>query len=49
MDCKFLEIDQGQYLLAAIKEADQTDNLFIDGWSEFMQWSVSQNEVTKEF
>jgi hypothetical protein len=49
MTSKFLEIGPGQNLLPTIKEADQADNFFIGGLRKFMQWSVSQKKVTKDY
>jgi hypothetical protein len=46
---KFVDIGPGQNLLPTIKEADQADNLFIGGDKILMQWSVSQQNVTKDY
>ena len=32
-----------------IEEADQADNLFIGGTRKVVQWSVSREEVIKEY
>ncbi len=40
---------QGKNLLPTIKEPDQADNLWIGGEGQLRQWSVSQEEVTKEY
>jgi WD40 repeat protein len=40
---------QGTNLLPTIKEADQADHLFIGGRKKLMQWSISQQKVTKDF
>jgi WD40 repeat protein len=50
MAYKFIEIGPGQNLLPTIKEADLADNLFIGGRDgRLMQWSVSQQKVTKDW
>jgi hypothetical protein len=49
MNHEFVEIGPGQNLLPTSKEADQADSLFKGGYQKLVQWSVSQNKVTKDY
>jgi hypothetical protein len=49
MNHKFGKIGSGENLQPTIKEADQDDSLFIGGYGKLVQWSVSQEIVTKDY
>jgi hypothetical protein len=49
MTSKFLEFGPGQNLLPTIKKADFPDILFIGGMGKLVQWSISQEKVTKHY
>jgi hypothetical protein len=55
MASKFIEIGQWknsplvQNSLFTLEEADMADSFFIGSVGKFMQWSVSQEKVTKDF
>jgi hypothetical protein len=49
MGIKFSIIGRGQNLVPTTKEADQADYLFIGGKKIFIQWSVSQKKVIRDY
>ncbi len=49
MTSKSLKIGAGHNPLPTIKGADNADYLFIGSIGPLMQWSVSQEKMTKEY
>jgi WD40 repeat protein len=49
MTAQFIEIGLGKNLLPTIKEAYFADNLLIGSIGKLLQWSVSQEKLTKDY
>ena len=49
MSSKSIEIYPDQNLLSTTEEADQADNFWIGGDCKLFQWSVSQEELIKDY